>query len=250
MIHQFPLDPRSVLGISPDASLEEIDRAFRAKSMKHHPDHGGDEWAFRIVSRAYEILKSAPRLRAENGATATTTGGSHGPRDERGDGQGGDRDRSDDSGPAAEGARPGVNAVPPSPAELRTVDVELIWLRFEFATPAGARLETEPTEATLSVCMALSWPRASLVERAAELPDASATLRRVIETFEHLRGQGSVLASRSRIEDGQFVGWLSYPDVVRAMLGFEAVKDALSLHGFQVKLRTRDELVPQEWRDR
>jgi len=50
-----------------------------------------------------------------------------------------------------------------------------------------------------------------------------------------------------RIEDGQFVGWLSYPDVVRAMLAFEALKDVLSFHGFQVKLHTRDELIPQEW---
>ena len=79
MIHQFPLDPRSVLGIGPDASLEEVERAFRAKSMKHHPDHGGDEWAFRIVSRAYEILKSSPRLRAGN-ETPSTPEPAHRPR--------------------------------------------------------------------------------------------------------------------------------------------------------------------------
>ena len=95
--------------------------------------------------------------------------------------------------------------------------------------------------------MAMSWPRASLVERIAERPEAPAILRCVIEAFENLRGQAAVLSSRSRIEDGQFVGWLSYPDVVRAMLAFEALKEALSFHGFQVKLRTRDELIPQEW---
>jgi hypothetical protein len=228
MIHQFPLDPRSVLGLGPDASLEEVDRAFRAKSMKHHPDHGGDEWAFRIVARAYEILKSSPGLRAENGAVFT--GGEASPEQDR------------------PGYRSG--GVPPSQAELCTVDVELIWLRFEFTAPTGARPEPETADSTLSVCMAISWPRASLVERAAEHPDSPATLRSVIETFEGLRDQGTILTSRSRIEDGQFVGWLSYPDVVQSILGFEALRDALALHEFQLKLRTRDELIPQDWQDR
>jgi len=38
--------------------MEDTQRAFRAKSKKHHPDLGGDEWAFRMVVRAYEILKT------------------------------------------------------------------------------------------------------------------------------------------------------------------------------------------------
>ena len=56
--HSFSLDPRTVLGVSPDASLEEIHDAYRTKSKKHHPDLGGDEWAFRMVARAYEVLKT------------------------------------------------------------------------------------------------------------------------------------------------------------------------------------------------
>ncbi len=58
MTHHFSIDPRSVLGVGVKASMEEIQRAFRAKSKKHHPDLGGDEWAFRMVVRAYEILKT------------------------------------------------------------------------------------------------------------------------------------------------------------------------------------------------
>ena len=56
--HSFSLDPRTVLGVGPGASLEEIREAYRAKSKKHHPDVGGDEWAFRMVARAYEVLKT------------------------------------------------------------------------------------------------------------------------------------------------------------------------------------------------
>ncbi len=56
--HSFSLDPRTVLGVGPNASLEEIHDAYRAKSKKHHPDRGGDEWAFRMVARAYEVLRT------------------------------------------------------------------------------------------------------------------------------------------------------------------------------------------------
>ncbi len=56
--HAFSLDPRTVLGVSPDASPDEIREAYHAKSKKYHPDAGGDEWAFRMVARAYEVLKT------------------------------------------------------------------------------------------------------------------------------------------------------------------------------------------------
>ena len=56
--HAFSLDPRTILGVGPDASMEQIHEAYRAKSKKHHPDMGGDEWAFRMVARAYEVLKT------------------------------------------------------------------------------------------------------------------------------------------------------------------------------------------------
>ena len=56
--HGFSLDPRTVLGVGPRASLDEIREAYHLKSKKHHPDAGGDEWAFRMVARAYEVLKA------------------------------------------------------------------------------------------------------------------------------------------------------------------------------------------------
>ena len=65
--HSFSLDPRTILGIGPDASPDEIRDAYHAKSKKHHPDMGGDEWAFRMVTRAYEVLKTtagAPSARS------------------------------------------------------------------------------------------------------------------------------------------------------------------------------------------
>src|SRR5262249_21344939 len=60
MMHGFHLDPHSVLGVAQSASAQDIREAYRTKTKKHHPDHGGDEWAFRVVVRAYEILSAMP----------------------------------------------------------------------------------------------------------------------------------------------------------------------------------------------
>ena len=72
MNHHFSLDPRTVLGVSGDASHEEIDRAFREKSKKHHPDLGGDEWAFRMVLRAHEMLKATSDMAQRHPSFSTT----------------------------------------------------------------------------------------------------------------------------------------------------------------------------------
>ena len=51
------MDPYKILGIGKEASLEEISAAYREKSKKHHPDKGGDTWAFQQVQQAYEKIK-------------------------------------------------------------------------------------------------------------------------------------------------------------------------------------------------
>jgi DnaJ-domain-containing protein 1 len=46
-----------LLGVSASAPWEEIERAYRRKARKHHPDHGGDEDAMRALNEAYSQLK-------------------------------------------------------------------------------------------------------------------------------------------------------------------------------------------------
>jgi molecular chaperone DnaJ len=49
-------DPRAVLGLPPDATRDEAQRAFRRLAKQTHPDTGGDPSAFRSVAGAWAEL--------------------------------------------------------------------------------------------------------------------------------------------------------------------------------------------------
>jgi hypothetical protein len=269
--HSFSLNPRTVLGVGPDASPDEIRDAYRAKSRKHHPDLGGDEWAFRMVVRAYEVVMTtaaAPSAQAwgtrvadvgkqgqppdwsgiwsppfsEPGSTSTARDDS----DETIRNGGGKRSEPEDED-RSETVSQGAQSPITEPDELRIVDVELIWTRFEKEGSRRLLSTQEGDDATLSVCLVISWPPHELVDRAADFTSTSETLRSLIDLFESLRSQRPVIAARSRIEDGQFVGWLSYVDVLTAQDAFLDLRDTFRDRGLTVKLYTRDERVPFEW---
>lgn len=46
-----------MLGVSPSAPWEEIERAYRSKAKIHHPDKGGDEDTMRALNDAYSQIK-------------------------------------------------------------------------------------------------------------------------------------------------------------------------------------------------
>lgn len=46
-----------LLGVSPSASWDEVQRAYRRKAKLHHPDHGGDEDTMRALNEAYARIK-------------------------------------------------------------------------------------------------------------------------------------------------------------------------------------------------
>jgi DnaJ domain len=269
--HSFSLDPRTVLGVGPDASLDEIHDAYRVKSKKHHPDVGGDEWAFRMVMRAYEVLKTtagassskpwcthvadigqqgqAPdwsRIWSPPFSKCSSASTSEDNMDAMAEAPGGARCEGEQNAWSETDAREGQSLIS-EPDELRIVDVELIWTRFEKVGSGRLLSSQERDDATLSVCLVISWPPHELLNRAAEFVSTSSTLKFVIAIFESLRDQKPVIAARSRIEDGRFVGWLSYVDVLTAQDSFLCLRDAFQTRGLTVKLYTRDERVPFDW---
>lgn len=71
-------DYYQILGISRDASKEEIKKAFRKLAHKYHPDKGGgDEARFKEVNEAYQVL-SDDRKRAEYDSYGQVFGGGAG----------------------------------------------------------------------------------------------------------------------------------------------------------------------------
>jgi DnaJ family protein A protein 2 len=45
-----------LLGVSPNATQDDIKKAFRKKSLIHHPDKGGDVEIYKQINSAYEVL--------------------------------------------------------------------------------------------------------------------------------------------------------------------------------------------------
>ena len=56
-------DYYEVLGISKNASADEIKKSFRRAAVEHHPDRGGDEAKFKEINEAYEVLKDPDKRR-------------------------------------------------------------------------------------------------------------------------------------------------------------------------------------------
>jgi len=47
-----------LIGVTKNASTEEIKKAFRKKALKEHPDKGGDPEKFKELAVAYEVLSN------------------------------------------------------------------------------------------------------------------------------------------------------------------------------------------------
>merc|ERR1712039_852441 len=55
-----------ILGVSQDASPDEVTRAYRQRALAEHPDKGGDKDRFDELAKAYTVLDDAKKREAYN----------------------------------------------------------------------------------------------------------------------------------------------------------------------------------------
>jgi len=265
MMHSFQFDPNTILGVAPGASLREIRDAYHQKSLKYHPDKGGDEWAFRMVARSYEILTTARVVnRASNEvfrppeATAPTQASPEPePRPEatwtNGFGSGLEMPPINptvipDSTNFLKGwggaARSHAGESPDQVA--RIVSAELLILRFELECSLDLFVRTAE-DRNLSCTVHISWPLVELNDHAEMIPDASRTLKKIGEAFKARGVRKHSLHKRSNVEHGRFDGWLTYPTAVMASEALEAFREIIAKGGLELEKQVREMAIPRQW---
>ena len=239
--HSYPLDPHEILGLAPGAALGEIREAYREKAKRYHPDHGGDAWTFRIVAWAYQTLGTARVVGRASEEMSRPAGPARAAATAE------ERPRTGPA-PTAEGAdgrvRRGYRDKDADPA--RTVEVELLLIRFEVADPMEL-LSGAPEDRNLSCSLNVSWPSRTAPPPPPEV--AAPTLHALSEAFDAATaGKSRPVSARSGVEGGRFAGWLSFPTVARAEAAFEAFHAELNRRGLFVAQSIRDIFVPRDWR--
>lgn len=72
MASMTPDQARSLLGVTEDASPDEVRRAYRRHARTHHPDAGGDPEAFVRLQTALDVLTGGPAPKPPPAASPST----------------------------------------------------------------------------------------------------------------------------------------------------------------------------------
>jgi hypothetical protein len=235
----FLIDPLEVLGVPADASLADIQAAYRARSKKFHPDAGGDEWTFRVLARCYELMSTARVM----GRASEEFRRSPVVPDAGAAGEG-------PSGPAPGPApdevevRLGVQQTEYPPA--RQVAVEMLLIRFELDATLGLLMGANE-DRNLSCTLNMSWPA-----RPGQAPagtESARIARDLAEVFRLATRKTRPRSSWSEVQDGRFAGWLTYSTALQADQAFRLLRTESNRRELGFIQTIRDVTIPRDWHD-
>ncbi len=226
MLDGIQLDPYTVLGLERDATPQQVRDAFRQKSKKYHPDQGGDEWAFRVVVRAYELLGEGrgPSAPAIPNATPIFPGGPAAANYDGGQ------------------VRQGVIDKGIDPSKI--VYVEIIWMRYEVNDVLDL-LRVSPKDRNLSGTMHITWPGPSGHSPTMKAGEKANVLNQLQVSVEAMRSKTNVVAAQVTADVERFEAWLSYASGSEAWDAFRTLHVGLKFRGLGVHQWTRDLTVPR-----
>ncbi len=227
----FEIDPLKVLGVTADASLEQIRDAYRQKAKRYHPDAGGEDWIFRILSQSHELLCSARVVRATHFARPPTPPAAR-PRHEPEL-----RDRA--PGHPRQGRRSLARRGRRAPLRALPLGRRQLSLARPGRARAGAVPELQPEHQ-----LARLRPDASRRRRSRARTEILAALA---EIFDATIIGTRVINSRSHVENDRFAGWLSYSSFDRSYKALQGVHQALRHRGLGMRQWSRDLFLPRAW---
>ncbi len=236
MPHHYQVEPEDVLGVEGAASLQVIREAYHAQAQKYHPDHGGDAWAFRLVSWAYETMSTARVLARAVAETGSGPVPNPRPAPFR---------PPEAGGVDSERVRVGVHDDSADPT--RVVEIEVFAIRFALDNPLDL-FAASPEERILSCCLNVTWPSPEIPSPAVPDQAAGRILADLGAVFDAVAADSRTLASVRVVEDERFSGWLSYPTVVAADDAFHVLHEALNALHLSVRQLTREIFIPRERR--
>jgi hypothetical protein len=234
MLYSFSLDPEEILGVAPNATLEELHQAYRQKAKKFHPDTNGEPWSFRVVQKAYQLLStSRVALHVEREVV-----------------------RSAPTPPPRPASRP-LHPHEPGDEQVRSVvrdqvpdlswlvDLDLFLVRYEVDDPTEFLIRA-PEDRNLSCSLNLLWPTHRGGQPYGGPARPEGYLRALSDVLSSVVKQTKPTDERISKTDDRFVAWLSYPSMAKASEAARILRGLLREKGFGIDQRSRELVVPRE----